>query len=80
MLITDWNVPLMDGLELVRWVRREPGCAGVTILLMTTRGNRDDVLEAKEAGVDQYIVKPFTVRELKKKIGSMLKSREPRPA
>jgi two-component system chemotaxis response regulator CheY len=73
-LVTDWNMPEMNGLELTRWVRSAPQLAGMPILMVTTRGNKEDVIEAMKARVNNYIVKPFTAQGLKEKIDVILKT------
>lgn len=67
-VITDWNMPEMGGLELTRWIREHASLAATPVLMITTRGMRDDVIAAMQAGVDGYIVKPFTAEILRKKI------------
>jgi two-component system chemotaxis response regulator CheY len=79
-LITDWNMPEMNGLELTRWVRAAPQFATMPILMVTTRGNKEDVIEAMKARVSNYIVKPFTAPGLKDKIDGILKTADPKPA
>jgi two-component system chemotaxis response regulator CheY len=79
-LITDWNMPEMNGLELSKWVRNSPNTQGMPILMVTTRGNKEDVIEAMKMRVNNYIVKPFTAQGLKEKIDQILKSLEPKAA
>ena len=59
-IITDWNMPNMGGLELTKAVRSDPNFANIPILMVTTRAMKEDVLEALQARVNNYIVKPFT--------------------
>jgi two-component system chemotaxis response regulator CheY len=73
-LVTDWNMPQMSGLELTRWVRGNEQFASLPILMVTTRGNKDDVIDAMKARVNNYIVKPFTPQGMKEKIDMILKS------
>ena len=73
-LITDWNMPEMSGLDLVKWARGSEQFAEIPILMITTRGNKDDVIEAMKMRVNNYIVKPFTAPGLKEKIDQILKS------
>ena len=73
-LVTDWNMPEMSGLDLVKWVRGNEKFADIPILMITTRGNKDDVIEAMKMRVNNYIVKPFTAPGLKEKIDQILKS------
>jgi len=74
MVITDWNMPEMSGLDLVKWARGSEQFADMPILMITTRGNKDDVIEAMKMRVNNYIVKPFTAPGLKEKIDQILKS------
>ncbi len=71
-IITDWNMPEMDGLEFVQNVKANGDTADVPILMITTRGVKDDIVDAMKAGVNSYIVKPFTPQVLKEKIDSIL--------
>jgi two-component system chemotaxis response regulator CheY len=71
-IITDWNMPTMSGLEFARTVRSNPVGQSVPILMVTTRGAREDIVAAVEAGVNNYILKPFTPSVLKEKIDRLL--------
>lgn len=71
-VITDWNMPNMSGLELARALRATPDGKSVPILMVTTRSVKEDIMAAIEAGVNNYIVKPFTPQLLKEKIESVL--------
>lgn len=71
-VITDWNMPNLGGLELVRSIRARPDGAGVPIIMVTTRSVREDIMAAAQAGVNNYIVKPFTPQVLKEKIDTVL--------
>jgi two-component system chemotaxis response regulator CheY len=73
-VITDWNMPEMNGLDLVRWIRGNDQFTNLPVLMITTRGNKDDVIEAMKARVNNYIVKPFTPAGLKEKIEAIRKS------
>lgn len=73
-VITDWNMPNMSGLELTRALRAHEKYAGVPILMVTTRGVKEDIVEALQAKVSNYIVKPFTPAVLKEKIDAILKT------
>ncbi|MCF7801462.1 MAG: response regulator [Candidatus Marinimicrobia bacterium] len=68
MIITDWNMPEMNGEEFVRVVRETEPYKNLPILMVTTRGMKDDVMTAIKLGVNGYVVKPFTVDVLKSKI------------
>jgi two-component system chemotaxis response regulator CheY len=73
-IITDWNMPEMNGLDFIKQVRANPLYSSLPILMITTRGTEHDVIEALQAKVNSYIVKPFTPQELKEKIEGILKS------
>ena len=71
-VITDWNMPNMNGIELARALRARDDGKAVPILMVTTRSVREDIIAAVEAGVNNYIVKPFTPQVLKEKIDQLL--------
>jgi two-component system chemotaxis response regulator CheY len=71
-MITDCNMPGMTGLELLRAVRAEPATKAMPVLMVTSEGKRDQILESAELGVSAYIMKPFTVQALKERIESIL--------
>jgi two-component system chemotaxis response regulator CheY len=71
-VITDWNMPNMSGVEFTRSIRARPDGASVPIMMVTTRGAREDIVAAVEAGVNNYILKPFTPTVLKEKIDRLL--------
>ena len=71
-IITDWNMPQMSGVEFARAVRGRPDGATTPILMVTTRSAREDILAAVEAGVNNYVLKPFTPPVLKEKIDAVL--------
>ena len=67
-LITDWNMPGMTGIELLRAVRADPDLATLPVLMVTAEAKREQIIAAAQAGVNGYIVKPFTANTLKEKI------------
>ena len=71
-VITDWNMPNMSGTEFTKVLRSRPDGAHVPILMVTARSVKEDILTAMEAGVNNYIVKPFTPAVLKEKIDALL--------
>jgi two-component system, chemotaxis family, chemotaxis protein CheY len=71
-VITDWNMPNMSGPELVQALRQRDDGRSVPVLMVTARSAREDIVTALEAGVSNYIVKPFTPQVLKEKIESLL--------
>ena len=60
LVMLDWNMPLMDGIDFLRAVRAEPTYAKLNIVVITTNNELQDVVVALEAGADEYIMKPFT--------------------
>jgi two-component system chemotaxis response regulator CheY len=73
LVVTDWNMPEMNGAELVTELRSMPLYKDVPILMITTRGMQDDVMKAMQLGVNGYVVKPFTPDILQEKLKSMMK-------
>jgi two-component system chemotaxis response regulator CheY len=72
MLITDWNMPEMNGLELVKKVRASGEFNDLPIIMVTTEGGKAEVITALKAGVNNYIVKPFTPQVLKEKLSAVM--------
>jgi two-component system, chemotaxis family, chemotaxis protein CheY len=71
-IISDWNMPTMDGLELLKAVRADPQLKAVPFLMVTAESKQENVVEAIKSGVSNYIVKPFTADVLKGKIDKIL--------
>jgi two-component system chemotaxis response regulator CheY len=67
-VISDWNMPNMDGLALLKSVRSDPELKDMPFLMVTAEAEKDKVVEAIKAGVNNYIVKPFTAEVLKEKM------------
>jgi two-component system chemotaxis response regulator CheY len=74
-LITDWNMPGMPGLELLKQVRADPRLAKMPVLMLTAEAKREQIVEAAQAGVSGYVIKPFTAAILKEKIDKVLGTR-----
>lgn len=72
VLITDWNMPEMNGLELVKKTRADSRFTDIPIIMITTEGGKVEVITAIKAGVNNYIVKPFTPQVLKEKLEVVL--------
>jgi two-component system chemotaxis response regulator CheY len=70
-IITDWNMPVMSGLELTKAIRSDDKTKALPILMVTTRGVKEDIVQALQARVSNY-VKPFTPQILKDKIDLIL--------
>ena len=73
-LITDWNMPGMPGLDLLKEVRNDPATKKLPVLMVTAEAKREQIVEAAQAGVNGYVVKPFTAQTLKEKIDKILAS------
>lgn len=67
-LVTDWNMPGMTGIDLLKEVRSDEKLASLPVLMVTAEAKRDQIIEAAQAGVNGYVVKPFTAQVLKEKI------------
>jgi two-component system, chemotaxis family, chemotaxis protein CheY len=71
-LITDWNMPGMPGLELLKQVRADTALSKMPVLMLTAEAKREQIVEAAQAGVSGYVIKPFTAVTLKEKIDKIL--------
>lgn len=67
-LVTDWNMPGMSGIDLLKEVRADSKLSALPVLMVTAEAKRDQIIEAAQAGVNGYVVKPFTAQVLKEKI------------
>jgi two-component system chemotaxis response regulator CheY len=72
LLITDWNMPGMPGLELLKQVRADSALGKMPVLMLTAEAKREQIVEAAQAGVSGYVIKPFTAVTLKEKIDKIL--------
>ncbi|MGD9843574.1 MAG: chemotaxis response regulator CheY [Steroidobacteraceae bacterium] len=75
-LITDWNMPSMPGLALLKAVRADADLARLPVLMLTAEAKREQIVEAAQAGVSGYVIKPFTAATLKEKIDKVLDNRK----
>lgn len=67
-LVTDWNMPGMTGIDLLRQVRADERLKSLPVLMVTAEAKREQIIEAAQVGVNGYVVKPFTAQALKEKI------------
>jgi len=67
-LVTDWNMPGMEGIDLLKAVRADEKLANLPVLLVTAEAKKEQIVEAAQAGVNGYVVKPFNAATLKEKI------------
>ena len=72
MVVTDWNMPEMTGPEFVEALRAMPDLAKIPVLMVTTQAAKEDVIVALRAGVNDYLIKPFTPEALKDKLLTLL--------
>ncbi len=71
LALVDWQMPIMDGIEFVRAVRSDYGSSGPRLLMVTSVNLLESVVEALEAGADEYIMKPFTKEALLEKMAML---------
>ena len=71
-LISDWNMPGMQGIDLLKAVRSDESLKSMPVLLVTAESKREQILEAAQAGVNGYIIKPFTSVTLKEKLQGIM--------
>jgi two-component system chemotaxis response regulator CheY len=70
-VITDWNMPGMQGIDLLKAIRSDPKLAAIPVLMVTAEAKKDQIVLAAQAGVNGYIVKPFTPDTLRDKISKI---------
>ncbi|GAB6888612.1 chemotaxis response regulator CheY [Desulfothermus okinawensis JCM 13304] len=75
-IISDWNMPKMSGIELLRKVRASEEFADLPFLMVTAEGQQENVIEAVQAGVSNYIVKPFTPETFEQKIKKIFEKKK----
>ncbi len=75
-LVTDWNMPGMQGIDLLIAIREDPDLSSLPVLMLTAESKREQIIEAAQAGVNGYVVKPFTAQTLKEKIDKIFERLE----
>ncbi|MBN6150064.1 chemotaxis response regulator CheY [Xanthomonas sp. AmX2] len=70
-IVTDWNMPGMTGIDLLRNVRADDKLKHLPVLMVTAEAKREQIIEAAQAGVNGYIIKPFTAQTLQEKLGKI---------
>jgi len=75
-LVTDWNMPGMPGIDLLKAVRADPKLSSLPVLMVTAEAKREQIMEAAQAGVNGYVVKPFTADTLKEKVDKVFERLE----
>ncbi|MBD2503909.1 response regulator [Anabaena azotica] len=76
LIICDVTLPKLNGYQVVSWARANPATEAIPFIFMTGKGSQDDILQARELGANDYLIKPFTRAELLKAITSRLEKRE----
>ena len=71
-VISDWNMPNMDGLEMLKNIRADAAIGKMPVLMVTAEAKRDQIIEAAQAGVNGYVVKPFTKATLEEKVQKIM--------
>jgi two-component system chemotaxis response regulator CheY len=75
-IVTDWNMPNMDGLTMLKAVRASEALKKLPILMVTAEAKKENIVAAAQAGASGYIVKPFTAATLDEKLGKIFKNME----
>jgi two-component system, chemotaxis family, chemotaxis protein CheY len=68
LVLADWNMPEMNGLELLKQLRQDPDLASLKVIMVTTETELDHIVSALEAGANEYVMKPFTKDILREKL------------
>ncbi len=68
LVLTDWNMPVMNGLDLLKQLRKDPTLASLVVIMVTTETESENMIAALEAGANEYVMKPFTKDILKEKL------------
>jgi two-component system chemotaxis response regulator CheY len=74
-VITDWNMPVMTGIDLLRGIRADDALKNLPVLMITAEAKKENIVEAAQAGADGYIVKPFTAATLGEKMSKILQKK-----
>ncbi len=75
MIITDWNMPEMSGVDFIRAVRANDQTKHLPVIMVTTNAAQEDIVQALDAGVNNYVVKPFTPDTIKERIQAAIAAR-----
>ena len=70
-VVTDWNMPNMDGLTLLQSIRADPALKHLPVMMITAEAKKENIVAAAQAGASGYIVKPFTAATLQEKMGKI---------
>jgi len=79
-IVSDWNMPVMQGIDLLRAVRADAELKHLPFLMVTAEGQKENIIEAVQAGVSNYVVKPFTAEALQAKLEKIFANVQPAKA
>ena len=71
LVVTDWNMPGMPGIDLLKAIRADAALSKIPVLMVTAESKREQIIEAAQAGVNGYVIKPFTAATLNDKLGKI---------
>ncbi len=80
LVVSDWNMPVMQGIELLRTVRADEELKNLPFLMVTAEAQKENIIEAVQAGVSNYVVKPFTAEALQAKLEKVFANVQPAKA
>jgi two-component system chemotaxis response regulator CheY len=72
-VVSDWNMPVMPGIEMLRAIRADEKLKHIPVLMVTAEAQKENLVEAIQAGVSNYVVKPFTAETMQEKISKIFK-------
>jgi two-component system chemotaxis response regulator CheY len=73
LVVSDWNMPVMTGIDMLRAIRSDEKLKSIPVLMVTAEAQQGNLIEAIQAGVSNYIVKPFTAETMQEKLGKIFK-------
>ncbi len=79
-VVSDWNMPNMTGIELLRAIRADAGLKHLPVMMVTAEAKKENIIEAAQAGASGYIVKPFTAATLEEKLNKVFEKWSPNKA
>ncbi len=71
LVVADWNMPVMTGIDMLRAIRSDDGLKAIPVLMVTAEAKKENIVEALQAGVSNYIVKPFNAKTLEEKLNKI---------
>ena len=77
LVVSDWNMPVMSGIELLKAIRADAELKTLPVLMVTAEAQKENIIEAVQAGVSNYVVKPFTAEALLEKLTKVFAKKTP---